>query len=504
MELELKRTTLPCWESVARITLEQEETGEMIVPDACPDIWQILDGEGRLLLQRKEAQEGKAELSGLLKVTILYQPEGANHLEAMEVTLPFALSPELSGVTRRCVLLVEPQVLAVDVHLLNPRKVLVRVGYLLTVEAFAAQALSLAGLAEDAETYGIRQKTAVFQSLLTTGVQEKNFTYSDTLTLPAGRPEVEKLLSVQAEGSCTEARVIGTKLVFKGEAVLKLLCRSQDGGAFTEEFHLPYSQMMDCGESGEEALCTVSLFFTDIKCTLSQEEPHTIQVELSLLAQGLLYRSVEVPVLADLYSTLYTLDVQTGTEKTRTLLGRSQEQETVREILPVNGTPTEILDVRVRLGRSDQHRENRDQVLRQTVEAVVLLNGENGPTALRETFTVTHRLPEQGAGSCTFTCQAARSPSAALTVGGVEVSFPLTFQWMTLEAGEVPLLGGVTLGEKQTEGPDRPAVILRVVRPGETLWDVAKSCLSTDEEILEATGLESSTLTAGQMLLIPR
>ena len=45
MELELRRESVRCWETVCRTKLEQEETAEMIVPDACPDIWQVLDGE---------------------------------------------------------------------------------------------------------------------------------------------------------------------------------------------------------------------------------------------------------------------------------------------------------------------------------------------------------------------------------------------------------------------------------------------------------------------------
>ena len=90
MELELRQETVRGWETVCRTTLEQEETAEAIVPDARPDIWQVLDGQARLLLQRNEAQEGRGELAGLLKTTILYQPEGGQGVEAMEVTLPFA------------------------------------------------------------------------------------------------------------------------------------------------------------------------------------------------------------------------------------------------------------------------------------------------------------------------------------------------------------------------------------------------------------------------------
>ena len=50
MELELRRENVRCWQAVCRTTLEQEETAECIVPDACPDIWQVLDSRGRMLL----------------------------------------------------------------------------------------------------------------------------------------------------------------------------------------------------------------------------------------------------------------------------------------------------------------------------------------------------------------------------------------------------------------------------------------------------------------------
>ena len=46
MELELERTELSGYETVLNTTLFQEETMEMIVPDACPDILRILDTEG--------------------------------------------------------------------------------------------------------------------------------------------------------------------------------------------------------------------------------------------------------------------------------------------------------------------------------------------------------------------------------------------------------------------------------------------------------------------------
>ena len=504
MELELRQETVRCWESVCRTTLEQEETSEMIVPDACPDIWQVLDGEGRLLLQRKEPQDGKAELAGLLKVTILYQPEGENGVRALDLTLPFAASPDLNQVTRRCCLHVRPRVLMVDVHLLNPRKVLVRVGYSLELEAFAPQDMALACMVEDAADHAIRQRTGAWKSLMSVLAQEKSFTYSDTLVLPAGRPDAAQVLRTRAEASCSDARVIGNKLVFKGEAILHILCRGEDGQVFPADFHLPYSQIMDAGEEGEDSLCTLDLAFTDVKCALVEGDPRSFQVELAIQAQAVLRKQIEVPILADLYSTEYDLQTEERSTIAAILAGQGEEQETARESLETTEAPVEILDVQVRLGRAGQSQEGEDRVLTQEAELSVLYRAEEGPASVRRTVTVAHRLPGQGEAACVFTAELPREATASNSGNAIEVSFPLTFHWMSLHTQTVPVIAKVQVGEPLEQTDRRPSAVIRAVKPGQTLWDVAKACRSTEGEIMEASALASAEIYPGQMLLIPR
>ena len=49
MEFELERTQLDRFDALLDTTLHQEETLEMIVPDACPDILRIVETDGRVL-----------------------------------------------------------------------------------------------------------------------------------------------------------------------------------------------------------------------------------------------------------------------------------------------------------------------------------------------------------------------------------------------------------------------------------------------------------------------
>ena len=82
MELELECTQLSGFETVLDTTVFHEETMEMIVPDACPDILRIVDTEGMACLRTKEAQEGRAEVSGTARAAVLYLPDGGEGLRA--------------------------------------------------------------------------------------------------------------------------------------------------------------------------------------------------------------------------------------------------------------------------------------------------------------------------------------------------------------------------------------------------------------------------------------
>lgn len=504
MELDLRTETLRCWETVCRMTLEQEATTEAIVPDACPDVWQVLDGEGRLFLQRKEAQEGKAECAGLIRTSILYQPEGGEGVRSLEVTAPFSISPEVPRLTRQCALYVQARVLSVDVHLLNPRKVLVRVGYALEITGYAPAALALAAGAEEPEQWGLRQRMENRSTLSAVAVQEKTFTYSDVLVLPSGKPEAEELMRTRADCVCAEAKVIGNKLVFKGEVTVQTLCRDREGGLFSSEFHLPYSQIMDAGEESEEGLCQLHLSLSEIHCTLNQEDGRSIQAELEMQAQAVIRKEQTCTLLRDLYSTSYEVETQEKEIALSHLSGQGEEQETLREVLEAGGELTDLYDIQVRLGRTSQSWEGQERILRQEAEIAALYRSAEGMGCLHRTVTVSHRLTGQEAGDCLFTCQLLRDPNGSVTGKGVEVAADLSFRWMTVEGETVTAIQTVNAGEKRTDGEDTPSVSLRTVKPGETLWDVAKSCAAGDREILEASGLTSEELYPGQMLLIPR
>ena len=94
MELELKKACFDAYEAAGELTLTQEETAETIVPDYCPDIARIIETTGKVFLHSREMRDGRAEISGTVRVTVLYTPEGEGGIRTLEFAMPFTVETD--------------------------------------------------------------------------------------------------------------------------------------------------------------------------------------------------------------------------------------------------------------------------------------------------------------------------------------------------------------------------------------------------------------------------
>lgn len=505
MELEFDRDTMIYYETAADTTLCQEETLESIVPDACPDILRIVDVSGQAVLGNKQAREGAAVVSGMVRACILYQPEGAAGLRRMEVGLPFTCQLEAPGLTERGTVQASPRLRCAEARALNPRKVLLRVD--LAVDITACQPVErpvCRGVLEE-EKNGVCQRKLQGESYQTVSVQEKPFTFSEQVRLPTGQGEAPQLLTVRAQPVCSESKLIGSKLIFKGMIELHLLLQEPGGALTSSHESLPFSQIMEIVGAGEDGDCRVRVEMTDLRCEQSSEDGRGLEVSLELLAQAQVCCRRPVTILQDLYSTLWQMEVEREVQPLCALEEQSVFPQMVRELLETGEMVRSVADSSLSLGQVTQSREGDQLALNAEAWVSVLYLDENELVqCARRMLTVSCRLDCPAGAQCSCICQCPGELFAAPAAGGVEVRFTLEFHCVTTSCSSAAAVKNARLGEARTagEGP-RPSVVLRLAAPGEGVWDIAKTYGTTCEQILQANELETEALPEGRMLLIP-
>ena len=491
MELELKKEQFACYQALPQLSENREETTETIVPDYLPDIARIVDASGCLFLRSREIADGKAQVSGMVRMTLLYVAEDAQGMKSFEYTLPLDETIEgraLSGSADSCL---DGRLCSCEVRMLNPRKVFTRVNVELTLTPYVPASLSVCSGVKEQEAYKIET------------LCEKK----DIGIIRA----IRELLRTKCALRVTDCKSIGNKIVLKGVARLDAIYLDESGNLASMSSELPFSQILD-GLAEEEGETTVraSLRLTGAEIHVgSESEPdnnRAISLRLYISAFTAVREVKSVCCVADLYSTAYDLTAKTETVELCDSAALVLREQLVREKIETGAEVQTVLATDVIFSSAGVSGGGESASLRATANLRVLYLDENAVPLLSERRSeVLLETDLPGSGQARVQDMYAGEIAASVGADGVELRFPVTFAVSVAETPRYPCLQSLEAEECGKKDENVPSLVLRAMKQGERLWDIAKLYRTTVEAILAANELkEESAAVIGKLLLIPR
>lgn len=432
MELELQRTCLNGFQMILNRTVVQEETLESVVADTCPDIMRIVDVNGQACMTAREPSAGSLRMSGTVRASVIYIPEGENGPRHAEVQIPFLCTVDDPALHGGCKIQAVPRICGIDARAVNPRKVLTRVEVAVDIRVYApdqSSACTEASCGKGAD--GVQQKMEHHEVYQVYAVQEKNFTFSDVLNLPVSKPRAKELLHSRVEPRNLEAKVIGSKLVLKGEVELTVLYSAQEGGACANRFQVPYSQIIELGGAEDESDVTTECAVCGMDCSLQPGEPGAVAVTMELLVQVAVWKNQRITLLSDLYCTSCPLEVEYEAFSVNHLIGGESRRESVRQFCECGIPAKTVVDAVLSIGRVERTGHDGDTVFRAGTAVTVMFLSEDDALC-----SVTYPIPVEsrfsGERNCEVTCRCTNVGELLVVpvTGGLEVRFELDFSFL--------------------------------------------------------------------------
>lgn len=279
----------------------QEQTAEVIVPDSCPDVARIVYTSASVIVRGKECRTGSVLVSGGIRASALCIPEDDSGARTLESYLPFSLRIEHPGVTERTQAVVSAFVRQIDARLIHSRKILIRADLCCTAECLTAEEETLYALSAPPKELQTKRRT--YPVSLPKETAEKNFTVTDDLTLPTGKPFASEICCYETVPRITDCKVVGSKAVFKGTLEVNMLYLSGDGSAQTWEQQLPFSQYAELAEDYDEASLCVTPLVSAAELTLEPSgEGRAMSLAVTLNAQCLVSGPVTMELIEDAYA----------------------------------------------------------------------------------------------------------------------------------------------------------------------------------------------------------
>lgn len=184
----MNRNNGPACIGTAHLSLAQEQTQELIIPDSMPDASRTLICCAEPEVQSKTNREGSLLVTGTLRTGCLYADE-AGGLQLLTSELSFTVKLECAELREDTQTLVRCCVRSADSRLINSRKVLLRVSVLVQADGYEPQTQSMSVLKDPPAC--LQLKTQTYETNAPVELSERAFQVSEELNLP-GRQAADR------------------------------------------------------------------------------------------------------------------------------------------------------------------------------------------------------------------------------------------------------------------------------------------------------------------------
>lgn len=495
MELQFQKRESTCLRPIIRETKQTELTQELRLGDGMPDAGRILGVWGQPMIRSKQWSGDQISISGGIMAWVVYAPEDGSECRSVDLWVPFQMRWDISAGEPDGVIRVNPVLRFADGRSVSARKFMVRVGLSVQMEAYCPMTYEFWEPGEVPEDVHILRRTYPLRMMKTSG--EKIFTVDEEVTLP-DQQTISKLLRYTVRPEIIEKKVMGDKVIFRGNLNLNLLYRDESGEICSREEDIPFSQFDQMEEpvSGEGTV-DVHMLVTGLELDLQDQRLH---LKCSLAAQYLIEEENMVELVQDAYGINRDVKITEEILNLPVILEQRTDSCSAEQVM--QGKSGQVLDVTFTADCPKYHMGSGagEQQLSGVFHVIYRTGDESIQNAMVR-WESQKNLPV-GDGCAVNGMVIGQGKIRTMETGeGISFSVPIQVQTQTTVNQGLKMITGLELGQVREPDPNRPSLIL--CRPGkENLWSLAKRCGSTVGAIQRANHIDEE-IQENRILLIP-
>ena len=511
MEIELRKESIQINEALHSAALQALAEGDVIVPDTKSDIAKVLQLDAAATVDTIVSESAGMQICGHVDMTLLYVPENdTKPVCSMPLTLEFVCDADKCADMTGAKCLVTADICHVEFSLLNARKLSVRAVVDLDVKCYRARTVETVCEVDG----GIEAKKDNLQvyNLLHTGMSK--FGLKETLAFPSGKPSAVSVLKTDTRLTDKEVRVVTGKVVVQGNVQICTLYVSDANEIEFMEHELPFTEVIDAADAHEGCMCELDLNLSGAQVALSPDADGDMRyLEVSILCGANLTVSevAEVSLVTDCFCQDREMVCETAPFAVHSLAGTGSAQATVKGTVQLGANAPEPLTI-YNVVAKPYIREveiNENSATVQGTISCYLLYLSSAPASPISTAKakLEFSLPVAVDGlkpgmDCEIGIETLHCAYNMTMSGEIEVRCVLRLDAKAIEEKEICLITGATI-EDICITPQN-GILLYFVKPGDSLWKIAKHYHVPLALLIGVNKLENPDLIyPGQRLLIP-
>lgn len=493
-----------------KLICEKKETiivqGDMIVPDAKPDILNTIDTSGITSVYKKEVSDGKIRIDGNINIYIMYLADNSeDKIRGLNTNLDFSENFVIPECKSEMKAVLETNIKMIECKVLNGRKINVRATVETKVKVFASEETSVIS---EINNCNIQTLKPTYKINALVGAGETKTYLKETMTID-NTDNLAEILKANVNLIDKDIKVSYNKILAKAEAEIEIMYLTEDNRVCTTSGKLPIVGFVDVQNVSEDNICDSSFEIRNIIIKPNSIEEHSIYIEMEIEISCQSYEEKELSIIEDLYSICSNLNYTKNTVRTMANKCKRKEMLSVREKINVpevadnriiNVDVVPIIQEENKMGTRVRYQGELSLTITYVDNSSIGVSSKN----VRVPFDFTVNDIDVPENSNLNTEMEVKSKDFIVQSGG-EINCNVDVEFGMDRYDDVQLDIIEAVNEEDLDDEQDYSVVIYVVKPGDTLWKIAKQFKSTVDDIARVNGIEdSNVIRAGEKLYIPK
>ena len=481
---------------------------DMIVPDTKPDILNTINITGNPCIYKKEILDDKVKIEGNIDTYIMYLPDSKNEvLRGLNLSLDFSQNIAVPEAKEGMELITKCTIKDMECKVINGRKITVKVGIEFYIKVYSNEDIEIINNISNVDDVQTLQEEFSVNSLVGSG---KTSVYAKDSIKIDPKDELAEILKTDICLANKDLKFSYNKVLTKAEAEIKIMYLTEDNRIGRVDGKIPIIGFIDIQNITEENTCDVNYEIKSIKFKPNSQEEHSIYIELEVEPSVMAYEKKQMNLIQDLYSPTANMEYSQ-----KRIMATSNKQENSKDFT--------IKDKVQIAGLEDGHLLD--------VEAIPILQNTkitnskiiySGEISLNFVFTTDNTLNSRNS-KIPFEVSVENlyktdqiNVETEITVnntnfeikakGEVNCEIEMNVLTKNSENVNINIIDNIEVSEEQNQTEeDYDSLIMYIVKPGDTLWKIAKNFNSTVNELTRMNGInENDQILVGQKIFIPK
>lgn len=495
--------------NINKIVCEREKLiyveGDIIVPDAKPDILNTINTSGNICIYKKELFENKIKLDGGINVYIMYMPDSSNDIvRGINTNLDFSEVFDAPNCRENMILDINAELKNIECNLINGRKVHLKANIDIKYKLYANENVDLINDILKNEDIKILKNNKKVNSLVGFGNTK---VYAKETVMIDNVDNLAEILQVNINIIDKDIKTSYNKVLAKSEAEIKILYLTEDNRVKSCLYNIPIVGFIDIQDVSEENICDINFEIKNIIIKPNNVEEHSIYIEMEIEVFCMAYEEKNINLLQDLYSPIQNLKY--NKKEIIAISNKEKRSEIfhINEILNVIDLgDSSIIEVVIKPKITNANRLQSKINYEGEVDLdFIISNNDNQINISKNTLQFEFVLDniKNDTNIINTEIEIGKNDFVIKTNNEVMVDIDLVFNINNYKNEIINIIDNIEVEEN--ENLDDYSLVIYIVKPEDTLWSIAKKMRSTIEDIVKSNGLEDeNNINVGEKLYIPR